>query len=133
MLFPVPNGRLRGRLASAAQAYNPPMSTSPLNALSPLDGRYAGKLNNLRPLMSEQGYMHRRVQVEVAWFIALSDAKFAEFKPLSPGARTMQLSSGVCPMSPRFLPNRAILLLLSPNAESRRARTWASMPSDARS
>ena len=38
--------------------------------------------------MSEQGYMHRRVQVEIAWFITLSDASFAEFKPLSPGART---------------------------------------------
>jgi adenylosuccinate lyase len=38
--------------------------------------------------MSEQGYMHRRVQVEIAWFIALSDAGFAEFKPLSAGART---------------------------------------------
>ena len=64
------------------------MSFSPINALSPLDGRYAGKLATLRPLMSEQGYMHRRVQVEMAWFIALSDAKFAEFKPLSAGART---------------------------------------------
>ena len=64
------------------------MSFSPINALSPLDGRYAGKLGLLRPLMSEQGYMHRRVQVEMAWFIALSDAKFVEFKPLSPGART---------------------------------------------
>ncbi len=59
-----------------------------INALSPLDGRYAGKLAALRPLMSEQGYMHRRVQVEIAWFIALSDAGFKEFKPLSPGART---------------------------------------------
>ena len=59
-----------------------------VNALSPLDGRYAAKLSALRPLMSEQGYMHRRVQVEIAWFIALSDAGFAEFKPLSPGART---------------------------------------------
>ena len=64
------------------------MSFSPINALSPLDGRYVGKLAILRPLMSEQGYMHRRVQVEISWFIALSDAKFAEFKPLSPGART---------------------------------------------
>jgi adenylosuccinate lyase len=61
---------------------------SPISALSPLDGRYAGKLATLRPFMSEQGYMHRRVQVEVAWFIALSDAGFDEFKPLSPGART---------------------------------------------
>ena len=41
--------------------------------------------------MSEQGYMHRRVQVEVAWFIALSDAGFVEMKPLTPGARTYLL------------------------------------------
>ena len=67
------------------------MTFSTLTALSPLDGRYAGKLSQLRPLMSEQGYMHRRVQVEVAWLIALSDAGFAEFKPLSPGARTYLL------------------------------------------
>jgi len=64
------------------------MSLSTVNALSPLDGRYASKLEDLRPLMSEQGYMHRRVQVEVAWFVALSDAGFAEFKPLSSGARS---------------------------------------------
>ncbi|HXE22745.1 MAG TPA: adenylosuccinate lyase [Rhodoferax sp.] len=67
------------------------MTFSTLTALSPLDGRYAGKLSQLRPLMSEQGYMHRRVQVEVAWLIALSDAGFAEFKPLSAGARTYLL------------------------------------------
>jgi adenylosuccinate lyase len=65
--------------------------TSPISALSPLDGRYADRLAPLRPLMSEQGFMHRRVQVEVCWFIALSDAGFAEFKPLSPGARTYLL------------------------------------------
>jgi adenylosuccinate lyase len=41
--------------------------------------------------MSEQGYMHRRVQVEIAWLISLSDCGFAEFKPLSPGARTYLL------------------------------------------
>lgn len=67
------------------------MSFSPISALSPLDGRYASKLSPLRPLMSELGYMHRRVQVEVAWFIALSDAGFAEFKPLTPGARAYLL------------------------------------------
>ena len=64
------------------------MTFSSISALSPLDGRYAAKLAQLRPLMSEQGYMHRRVQVEVAWFIKLSDAGFDEFKPLTPGART---------------------------------------------
>jgi adenylosuccinate lyase len=67
------------------------MITSAISALSPLDGRYAAKLAKLRPAMSEQGYMHRRVQVEVAWFIALSDCGFKEFKPLSPGARTYLL------------------------------------------
>ncbi|MBX3653811.1 MAG: adenylosuccinate lyase [Ramlibacter sp.] len=67
------------------------MTFSTISALSPLDGRYAAKLANLRPLMSEQGYMHRRVQVEVVWFIALSDAGFSQFKPLSPGARTYLL------------------------------------------
>src|SRR5574343_794139 len=67
------------------------MNFSPISALSPLDGRYASKLNALRPLVSELGYMHRRVQVEIAWFIALSDAGFAEFKPLSTGARAYLL------------------------------------------
>jgi len=63
------------------------MTFSTLSALSPLDGRYAAKVAALRPLMSEFGLMHRRVQVEVEWFIALSDAGFAEFKPLSEAAR----------------------------------------------
>ena len=61
---------------------------SNLLALSPLDGRYAAKVAALRPLLSEFGLMHRRVQVEVAWFIALSDAGFDEFQPLSGDART---------------------------------------------
>ena len=67
------------------------MTFSTISALSPLDGRYAGRLAQLRPLMSEQGYMHRRVQVEICWFIALSDAGFQEFKALTPGARTYLL------------------------------------------
>ena len=62
-------------------------NTTQVTALSPLDGRYAAKLAQLRPLMSEQGYMHRRVQVELAWFVALSDAGFTEFSPLSNDAR----------------------------------------------
>lgn len=63
------------------------MNLSALTALSPLDGRYAAKVAPLRALLSEYGLMHRRVQVEVEWFIALSDAGFAEFKPLSEAAR----------------------------------------------
>ena len=65
------------------------MPTVALSALSPLDGRYASKLAALRPLLSEFGLMQRRVQVEVEWFVALSDAGFAEFAPLSESARGM--------------------------------------------
>jgi adenylosuccinate lyase len=65
------------------------MNPTPLTALSPLDGRYSPKLAALRPLLSEFGLMHRRVQVEVEWFIALSDAGFAEFKPLGAASRDL--------------------------------------------
>ena len=63
------------------------MNLSALSALSPLDGRYAAKVSALRPLLSEFGLMHRRVQVEVEWFIALSDAGLPEFAPLSEASR----------------------------------------------
>ena len=75
-----------------APTYNCAMHFAPVAALSPLDGRYAAKLAALRPLMSEQGYMQRRVQVEIAWFVNLSDAGFDEFRPLSGGARTYLLN-----------------------------------------
>ena len=63
------------------------MTLTPLTALSPLDGRYASRMGALRPLLSEFGLMQRRVQVEVEWFVALSDAGMAQFKPLSEAAR----------------------------------------------
>ena len=63
------------------------MNPSPLSALSPLDGRYAAKVAALRPLLSEYGLMRCRVQVEVEWFIALSDTGLAEFAPLTPPSR----------------------------------------------
>ncbi len=63
------------------------MQFSALCALSPLDGRYAARLAALRPLLSEFGLMHHRVHVEVEWFVALSDAGFDEFKPLSAASR----------------------------------------------
>lgn len=64
-----------------------PSALSALTALSPLDGRYAPKVAALRPLLSEFGLMHRRVQVEIEWFIALSDAGLPELAPLSEAAR----------------------------------------------
>jgi len=63
------------------------MNLSSLSALSPLDGRYATRMAALRPLLSEFGLMHRRVQVEVEWLIALSDAGMPQLAPLSEAAR----------------------------------------------
>jgi adenylosuccinate lyase len=48
----------------------PSVETS-LLALSPLDGRYAGKVDALRPVFSEFGLIRARVKVEVEWLIAL--------------------------------------------------------------
>ncbi|MGN6703549.1 MAG: adenylosuccinate lyase [Burkholderiaceae bacterium] len=62
------------------------MSLSPLSALSPLDGRYAGKTDRLRPILSEAGFMHHRVKVEIAWLQALAAAGLTEIRPFSPEA-----------------------------------------------
>jgi len=58
-----------------------------LGALSPLDGRYAGQLVALRELISEAAFMHRRVQVEVEWLIALSDLGLPELPRFSEASR----------------------------------------------
>ncbi|HZV39193.1 MAG TPA: adenylosuccinate lyase [Pseudoxanthomonas sp.] len=42
-----------------------------LLALSPLDGRYAGKVDALRPIFSEYGLVKARVKVEIEWLLAL--------------------------------------------------------------
>lgn len=67
------------------------LDLTPLTAISPLDGRYAAKLKPLRASMGEYGYMRARVQVEVAWFIALSRAGMAQFAPLSEQAQAFLL------------------------------------------
>ena len=48
------------------------MSDAQLLALSPLDGRYAGKVDALRPIFSEFGLIKARVKVEVEWLLALA-------------------------------------------------------------
>ncbi len=48
------------------------MTHSPLNALSPLDGRYHGKLGALRDCFSECALIRQRVHVEVEWLKALA-------------------------------------------------------------
>ncbi|OOG55860.1 adenylosuccinate lyase [Rhodanobacter sp. B05] len=60
------------------------MSSHALTALSPLDGRYASKVEALRPIFSEFGLMHRRVQVEIEWLLALAaEPKIAELPPFN--------------------------------------------------
>ncbi|HVX04376.1 MAG TPA: adenylosuccinate lyase [Rhodanobacteraceae bacterium] len=64
------------------------MQLDSLTALSPLDGRYAAKVDALRPVFSEYGLMHRRVAVEIAWLVALSDEPgIAELPPFPAAAR----------------------------------------------
>jgi len=57
-----------------------PDSVCAVNALSPLDGRYAAKLEAVRRVFSEAGLMRERVRVECAWMLALA---------AGPGASTL--------------------------------------------
>lgn len=59
---------------------------TPLNAVSPLDGRYASRCDDLRPYLSEAGFMAHRVEVEVAWLKALASAQLPELPAFSPEA-----------------------------------------------
>jgi len=49
------------------------MSLSPLQAISPIDGRYASKTETLVPFFSEAALIKYRVKVEVEYFIALCE------------------------------------------------------------
>ena len=58
-----------------------------LTALSPLDGRYAGKVDALRPIFSEYGLIRARVKVEVEWLLALAaEPGIPELAPFSDAA-----------------------------------------------
>jgi adenylosuccinate lyase len=50
----------------------PAQSWDALEALSPVDGRYADKCAELRPLFSEAGLVRRRTEVEARWFLHLA-------------------------------------------------------------
>ena len=69
-----------------------------LLALSPLDGRYAGKVDALRPIFSEYGLIKARVKVEVEWLLALAaEPGIVELKPFSAEAvsRLRALADGL--------------------------------------
>ncbi len=66
-----------------------PNIPSSLTALSPLDGRYVAKVAPLARHFSEFGLIRARVQVEIAWLVALSDEpKIAEITPFGAGVRS---------------------------------------------
>ena len=73
------------------------MTDSALLALSPLDGRYAAKVDALRPIFSEYGLISARVQVEVEWLLALAAepgiVELAPF-PAAAQARLRALAEG---------------------------------------
>ncbi|MEI2262409.1 adenylosuccinate lyase [Stenotrophomonas indicatrix] len=76
------------------------MSESALLALSPLDGRYAGKVDALRPIFSEYGLIKARVTVEVEWLLALAaEPGIVELTAFSDAAivRLRALSNGFSP------------------------------------
>ncbi|AUI91037.1 adenylosuccinate lyase [Xanthomonas oryzae pv. oryzae] len=63
------------------------MSDSALLALSPLDGRYASKVDALRSIFSEYGLIKARVKVEIEWLLALAaEPGIAELAPFSAAA-----------------------------------------------
>jgi adenylosuccinate lyase len=58
-----------------------------LTALSPLDGRYAGKVDALREHFGEFALIRQRVRVELAWLTALAaEPAIAEVRPFSDAA-----------------------------------------------
>jgi adenylosuccinate lyase len=56
------------------------MELSPLQALSPLDGRYWSKVQELSPYFSEAAYFKYRTQVEIEYFIALCELPLPPLK-----------------------------------------------------
>ena len=54
-----------------------------LNAISPVDGRYRSKVEQLAPYYSEWGLFKYRVWVEIEYFIAFSKAGLDQFRSLS--------------------------------------------------
>ena len=61
-----------------------------LTALSPLDGRYAGKVSALREHFSEFALIRHRVRIELAWLCALAaEPALPEIPPFSDAARKM--------------------------------------------
>jgi adenylosuccinate lyase len=74
------------------------MQTHPLTAVSPVDGRYTGRVAPLRPVFSEYGLIRYRVAVEARWLLALSrESGIVELDPVEGEALQLleSLSAGL--------------------------------------
>lgn len=70
------------------------MTNFNLTAISPIDGRYADKVNLLRPVFSEYGLIRFRVEIEVRWLQALAKHPLiTEVSPFSDAAN--QILDGI--------------------------------------
>jgi len=67
------------------QKKQPNMSLSQLNAISPIDGRYRNKVNELAPYFSEEALIKYRVLVEIEYFIALCEIPLTQLKDVDSG------------------------------------------------
>ncbi|MGE0371757.1 MAG: adenylosuccinate lyase [Gammaproteobacteria bacterium] len=66
------------------------MELTTLTAISPIDGRYGEKVNDLRQVFSEYGLIRYRVLVEIRWLQALSKrTDIAEIAPFSEKANRL--------------------------------------------
>lgn len=59
------------------------MKLSPLNAISPIDGRYRGKTKSLSNFFSEEALIQYRVRVEIEYFIALCEIPLPQLEQLN--------------------------------------------------
>lgn len=60
------------------------MKLNPLNAISPIDGRYRGKTKSLSKYFSEEALIQYRVRVEIEYFIALCEIPLPQLEHLNP-------------------------------------------------
>ncbi|MCH1454500.1 MAG: adenylosuccinate lyase [Flavobacteriaceae bacterium] len=60
------------------------MKLSPLNAISPIDGRYRGKTKTLSKYFSEEALIQYRVKVEIEYFIALCEIPLPQLENINP-------------------------------------------------
>ena len=80
------------------------MDSSPLTALSPLDGRYAAKCDDFREYFSEFGLIRLRTLTEVRWIQFLADCGPISTDSTAVAGRKSGISTNWPKTSPRITP-----------------------------